>query len=323
MRDNRRARVILALLLLTAFTLITLDYRAGGGGPLRRIGNAVFGPIENAAADVARPIGGFFSGLAHLSSYKHDNAKLRKQVAELTQRLRLTDAQRAEFVDMEKLLHLDQKAQFRIVAAHVVALSGSFGFESTATIDAGSSDGLRPDETVINGDGLVGRTLSVGPTTSTVLLGSDATFRAGARLEGSLQAGYVNGGGRGPMTFTLLDSQGTIQVGARLVTFGDLNNRPFVPEVPIGRVTKVSPPNGALTRTATVASYVRYGTLDVVGVVIAMPHAPPRDSLLPPRPTPTQSTTSPSPTQTPSTPPPSTPPASSTAVNPTPSTSKS
>ncbi|HMC70403.1 MAG TPA: rod shape-determining protein MreC, partial [Mycobacteriales bacterium] len=237
MKDTGRARVILALLLLTAFTLITLDYRSGGGGPLRRIGNAVFGPVENAAADVARPIGSFFGSLAHLPGYKHDNARLRKQVADLQRQLRLTDGQRAQLADMEKLLHLDQRAQFRIVAAHVVAMSGSFGFESTATIDAGSRDGITADETVINGDGLVGRTLSVGPNTSTVLLGSDATFRAGARMEGSQQAGYVNGGGRGPMTFTLLDSQGVIQRGARLVTFGDLHNRPFVPEVPIGHVT--------------------------------------------------------------------------------------
>ena len=37
MRDNRRARLILAMLLLTAFTLITLDYRSGGGGPLRSV----------------------------------------------------------------------------------------------------------------------------------------------------------------------------------------------------------------------------------------------------------------------------------------------
>ncbi|HMC71291.1 MAG TPA: hypothetical protein VKJ07_19200 [Mycobacteriales bacterium] len=82
------------MLLLTAFTLVTLDYRSGGGGPLRRIGNAVFGPIENAAAAVAEPIGSFFSSLGHLSGYKHDNDKLRKQVQDLRQQLRLTDADR-------------------------------------------------------------------------------------------------------------------------------------------------------------------------------------------------------------------------------------
>jgi rod shape-determining protein MreC len=283
MKDTRRARVVLALLLLAAFTLITLDYRNGGGGPLRRIGNAVFGPIENAGAAVGRPIASFFSSLGHLSSYKHDNEQLRKQVQDLRGQLRVTDGQRAELTAMQKLLHLDQKSQFRTVSAHVVAISSSLGFESTATIDVGSRDGVEPDQTVVNGDGLVGKTLSVGPFTSTVLLGNDVNFHAGARVEASQEVGHVDGGGRRPMTFTLLDSQGGIRAGDRLVTFGDIGNRPFVPEVPIGRVVSVQPANGALTRTAVVAPYVRFSTLDVVGVVVGMGTPPKRDSLLPPR----------------------------------------
>jgi len=45
------------------------------------------------------------------------------------------------------------------------------------------------------------------------------------------------------LSFTLLDSQGDIPIGARLVTFGDIGNRPFVPEVPIGHVISVQPIN--------------------------------------------------------------------------------
>ncbi len=33
-RESRRLRIVLAVLVLTAFTLITLDYRAGKGGVL-------------------------------------------------------------------------------------------------------------------------------------------------------------------------------------------------------------------------------------------------------------------------------------------------
>jgi len=316
MRDSGRARVVLAVLLLTAFTLITLDYRSGSGGPLRRVANAVFGPIENAVGDVARPIGSFFSSLGHLSSYKSDNAKLRKEVATLRSQLRLTDAERERLADEEKLLHLDQIAQFRIVAAHVSAVGGSLDFESTATIDVGSRDGITANMTVIDGDGLVGKTLSVGPTTTTVLLANDVQFSAGARLESSQLIGHVDGGGRGAMRFTLLDSQGTIKVGTRLVTFGDIGQRPFVPEVPIGRVTRVVPTPGALTRTAEVTPYVGFDSLDVVGVVVSAPRTIKRDSLLPPSPSPSPP---PSPTPTPPTTPPATPAGS---TSPSPSTSR-
>lgn len=313
MRGSRRARLVLAVLLLTAFTLVTLDYRSGGGGPLRRFAGAVFGPVERAVGDVARPIGSFFASLGHLSSYKSDNAKLKREISQLQNQLHLTDDQRAQLADMEKLLHLDQEAQFRMVTARVIAMGGSLDFESTATIDVGSRDGVQPNMTVIDGDGLVGRTLTVSATTATVLLADDVQFSAGARLESSQLIGHVDGGGQHPMRFTLLDSQGTISVGERLVTLGDVGQRPFVPEVPIGRVTKVLSTPGAYSRTAEVAPYVNFGALDIVGVVLHATRTIKRDSLLPPSPTPTPSPT-PSATATPGVTP-------SRSVSPTPSRS--
>jgi rod shape-determining protein MreC len=286
MRDSRRARLILALLLLTAFTLITLDYRSGGGGPLRTVGNAVFGPVERAVSAVGRPVGSFFASLSHLNSYKSTNSRLEQQNQKLIEELRLTDADRAHLAAAEKLLHLAGEAQFRIVAAHVIAIGSSLDFEWTATIDAGSADGITRNETVIDGDGLVGKTLSVGPTTSTIRLGDDPEFTAGARLEGSGETGFVDGGGQGPMTFTLLNTRATMKPGDRLVTSASIGDRPFVPEVPIGRITRIVPTPGQLYRKAEVAPFVTFTSVDIVAVVVGAPARIPHDSLLPPRPTP-------------------------------------
>ncbi|MBV9291026.1 MAG: rod shape-determining protein MreC [Frankiales bacterium] len=289
MRDSRRARLVLALLLLTAFTLITLDFRSGGGGPFRTVGNTVFGPIERAVTAVTRPIGSFFASLGHLNSYKSDNAKLRAQNRKLLEELRTSDANRAHLLSLERLDHLAGQAQFRIVAARVVAIGNALDFEWTATIDAGSNDGVRRNQTVINGDGLVGKTLAVGPTTSTIRLGADPEFTAGARLAGTQESGFVDGGGHNPMTFTMLNTRAPLNVGDRLVTAGDTDNhdRPFVPEVPIGRITRVLPTPGQLYRKAVVAPFVDFTSIDIVGVVVAAPRTVPRDSLLPPSPSPT------------------------------------
>ena len=290
------------MLLLTAFTLITLDYRSGGGGPLRSIGNAVFGPIERAANGVAHPIGTFFSSLGNLNSYKSENNRLKAQNQKLLEQLRLTDADRAHLDAAEKLLNLAGRAQFRIVAARVISSGSSLGFESTATIDVGSQDGIKSNQTVINGDGLVGKTLDVGPTTTTILLGNDPDFTAGARLEGAkLHIGHVDGAGRNPMTFTLLGTQTRLAVGERLVTFGDKADRPFVPEVPIGHIVRVEPTPGQLFSRGIVAPYVDFGSVDIVGVVVGVPRTVKRDSLLPPSPSPSPSPTQPSPSVTPST----------------------
>src|SRR3954464_8376382 len=125
MRDSRRARLVLALLLLTAFTLITLDYRAGSGGPLRAVGNAVFRPVERAVSNAARPVGSFFSSLGHLSSYKSTNAKLRKQNQRLRQQLRLTDSDRSHLSSAEKLLAPARRAPFRITPPPAGGSAGS------------------------------------------------------------------------------------------------------------------------------------------------------------------------------------------------------
>jgi rod shape-determining protein MreC len=289
MRDSRRARLVLALLLLTAFTLITLDYRTNAGGPFRSIGNTFFGPIERAVADVARPVGSFFTSLGHLSSYKSDNAKLRKQNKDLREQLRLTDAERAHLNSMEQMLGLAGRGRFKNVPAQVIAVGGGLGFEWTATIDVGSRDGIQPNMTVVNGDGLVGKTVHVGATTSTVLLGRDPEFTAGARLERTNEIGHVDGGGDQPMTFTLLGSSATMKPGDRLVSFASIGNRPFVAEVPIGRIVRVLPAPGQLFRQAVVAPFVDFTSIDVVGVVIASPRNVRRDSLLPPSPSPSSS----------------------------------
>lgn len=289
MRDSRRARLVLALLLLTAFTLITLDYRSGAGGPFRTIGNAVFGPVERAVADVARPVGSFFTSLGHLSSYKADNAKLRKENKDLHEQLRLTDAERAHLNSMESLLGLAGRGQFKIVPAQVIAVDGALGFEWTATIDVGSSDGIQANMTVINGDGLVGKTVHVGPTTTTVLLGRDPKFTAGARLENTNEIGHVDGSIDDQMTFTLLGSSTTMKPGDRLVSFASIGNRPFVAEVPIGRITRVLPAPGQLFRQAVVAPFVDFTSIDIVGVVVGEPRTIRRDSLLPPSPSPAAS----------------------------------
>ena len=60
------------------------------------------------------------------------------------------------------------------------------------TLNAGSADGIRADETVLNGAGLVG-TVVRQPTTATVQLATDAGATVGVRMTGSGQIGALTG----------------------------------------------------------------------------------------------------------------------------------
>jgi rod shape-determining protein MreC len=141
--------------------------------------------------------------------------------------------------------------------------------------------------TVLNGNGLVGRVTTVGPDASTVLLANDPDFTVGTRMEGSDELGFASGEGDGPLRVELLNGKAEVQKGDRLVTFGSQGDKPFVPGVPVGVVSRVDPSGGGLTRTLYVTPYVNFTKLDIVGVVVEAPKKDPRDTVLPAKPKPT------------------------------------
>jgi rod shape-determining protein MreC len=282
--DTRRTRLVLGVLLVGALAMITISYR--GGGPLRglsSLGGAVFGPVERAASAVTRPaadlVNGSSSG-AKISALQRQNAQLR---AELSQ-AQLSKSQSAQ---LSRLLQLAGRGGYRIVAANVIA--AATGYEDTVTIDAGRRDGIRPDETVLNGDGLVGRVVSVSSTTATVLLATDGSATVGVRMAGSGEVGSVTGMGKGlsgpdTLQLQLFDANAVLQAGQQLVTFGSVGGSPYVPGVPVGTVIRVEPSANSLTRSALIRPFVNFTALGVVGVVVTPPRVNPRDSVLPPRP---------------------------------------
>ena len=285
MRDSRRARWVLGALLVISLVLIVIDAR-GGGGPLRGVGSTVLGPVERAATTIARPIGDFFSAIGGIGSNARRADELQARNDELETRLRELESDTARVEQLDRLLGLAGEGRFRIVPAQVIAVGPTQGFAYTVTIDAGREDRIRVDQTVINGQGLVGRVTSVGRSTSTVLLVVDPSSTVGARLAGSRQLGLINGRGDTDLELQLLNPRTDVKEGDALVTFG-AQRSPFVPGVPIGTVTSVRGTPGSLSRIARVQPYVDMDALDLVGVVLGRPADDPRDSLIPPKPRPT------------------------------------
>lgn len=288
MRDSRRTRLVLSLLIVIALTLITLDFRSGASSPLaalRDLGTTVFGPIERGAAGVAGPVRNTVQDLVNAQGTQAENEALRRENARLRAQLRSSQLTRERAAEFDDLLNLAGRGRYRIVPAEIVAVRGARGFEHTATIDAGSRDGLEKNMTVISSQGLVGRVVHVGTSTSTVLLAIDGSSHVGARLADSSEIGIVNGQGSGQMTMKLLDSDAAVQSGRQLVTFGSQGGSPYVPGVPIGTVSGTQLDSAELTLTADVDPFVDFSSLDLVGVVVQPPDDNPRDALLPPKPT--------------------------------------
>ena len=268
MHDTRRTRVVLAMLLTVALALIATDY-LGGSAPLRSIGGAVFGTAERAIWSVTGPIAGFFEHGAGAAGSARRVQALERQLIRLRAQLSNEQLSSTDHAQLAKLLRLSGQGGYRIVAANVIAVGQ--GYEQAVTLDVGSRDGVRPEETVLNASGLIGTVTSVSPWTCTVLLATDATAVAGVRLVGSGQMGWVTGtasslSGPDLLRLHVLGSSSTVSTGQRLVTSASIGNRPYVPGVPVGTVTQVGTGAG-LTGTALVRPFADFTALDVVGVV--------------------------------------------------------
>jgi rod shape-determining protein MreC len=287
-KDTRESRILLVLLVAVAFALITVDIRGGDDSPLNGARDAtasVLGPVESGVSGAVRPLSDALRSVRESGSSGDRIRALEQQNATLKQQVSSSDLVTSRNTQLTRLLGAAGAGQYTIKSAEVVAIGAAQGFSWTVTIDVGSDDGIQRDMTVINGEGLVGRVTTVGPDTSTVLLASDPEFSVGTRMEGSGEVGFATGQGNGPMRVELLNGQAQVKAGDRMVTFGSQGGRPFVPGVPVGRVTKVENTPGQLTRTVLVQPFVSFTTLDLVGVVVQPPAADPRFAVLPPKPT--------------------------------------
>jgi len=290
--DNRRTRLVLGVLVIIAITLITLDFRDGGASPVRGWGAAVFGPIERVTHDVTDPVARVFDSMTGGPSAQDTIADLQRQNAELRSELSAAQLSKTARKQLTQLLQLDAGA-YRIVAASVIAAGG--GFSDTVTLDAGSKDGIKPDETVLNGSGFVGTVTQVSADTSTVLLASDATSVVGVELAGGGQIGSVTGTGKSMsgsalLRLSLFDANAVLHPGQQVVTYASVGNRPLVPGVPVGTIVSVSSNAGGLTQTAMVRPAVSFTALGVVGIVVQVPRHNLRVPILP-RPAPTVTVT--------------------------------
>jgi rod shape-determining protein MreC len=278
-RQIRRRRTVLVLVILACFTLIVLDARRSAGSPvepLREAAAAVFGPLESTASSARQPVDNLRDQFAEADRLKAENEKLKKANEDLTRELNTSDYARNRAQELDKLLKV--APAFTMTPARVIGIGGAQTFSHTVTIDAGTADGVHTDMTVLNGTGLVGRVVRTTLGTATVLLIGDRNSTVGGRLNASMALGFVSGRGDvdGTLDYKLVDLKARPKVGDRIVTWGSSGNAPYVPGVPIGVVTSVTPNEGVLGSTATIKPYVDPTRIDTVGVVTGPPARPPR-----------------------------------------------
>ncbi len=113
------------------------------------------------------------------------------------------------------------------------------------TIDAGSGDGVRVEDPVVNGDGLVGTVTAVTGSSAKVTLIADSSSAVSGRvvplgIEGVIRPSVGN---PDDLILDFIDSARHIHAGLKVVTAGLARGRAasrFPPNIPVGEITEAS-----------------------------------------------------------------------------------
>jgi rod shape-determining protein MreC len=271
-RRSTRARYILAVLVLAALTLITVDARSNGSGitnSIRDKAHDVFSPLQRATHAVLQPIGNFLTGALDYGSLRHQNQQLRNQVAALENGSIQSSAENAAAQQILGEQHLPFLGTIPTVTVQVID-NGASNFENAVTIDKGTTSGIAVGEPVVAAGGLVGTVESAGKSTSIILLVTDPTFAVGVRLD-AVNVGTAQGMGLSePMKVTVDTTKQAapkLTKGQAVVTSG-LDLEKFPGNIPVGRVASYSVSAGAAEPTITLTPLVNLSQLSYLQVLM-------------------------------------------------------
>ncbi len=264
-------------LVAASLAIITFDFREGDSGPLAALGRgaqAFMAPLQEGVTTATRPVGDFFTGLAHLPSLARDNQDLRNQLADWQGRAAAYDAAQARLAQVSDLLGL-KDANPGSIAATVIA-NGTSNFDYSITINVGSDDGLKLDQPVVTGGPgsplLVGIVSSVTPISADVRLLIDRDFAVAGRLATSGETGLVVGQGEQDLRMDQVPADTKIPTGDQpeyvfTTTYhiGDEHGL-YPPDLLIGQVSKVYQGTTPLDQVS-IKPAVDFSTLEYVLVL--------------------------------------------------------
>jgi rod shape-determining protein MreC len=215
---------IVALVIFAAALLAMLSL---GPQATRKIQSTFFqaiSPFLTTGSGLERQITSVRSGLKSLEQLERENAQLRVENRSLKA---TNEALRDVEHEVNRLRHAlayRERSLFRLVPAEIVSRDSSTWWR-TVTINRGSEDGLAPEMPVLTDEGLVGRTTTVSPNISVVLLVSDENCRVAATVEGTREQGIVSGervmGSVAPLLdLNYLSKQAQLKPGLKVYTSG-------------------------------------------------------------------------------------------------------
>src|SRR3954454_7442920 len=254
----RRRRAVLAVLVALSLTLLTAYFgetSSGGLHSVQRGAMEVLAPIQEGADRVVKPFRDLFGWFGSTLDAKGQRDELKKERDALRQQVVALQGAGAEKQQLRPMLDMNTAGgikAYQPVIGRVFARSPSTWY-STVEINKGSSDGVKPDQPVVNGEGLVGKVKSVSDGNAIVMLLTDQEFGVSAKAARSGEPGSIDPavGAPGDLLLELVPHGKDVKKGEKIVTAGTVSTRLkslFPPGILIGTVNRVDEGEGELDR---------------------------------------------------------------------------
>lgn len=185
---------------------------------------AVNKPVQVAADQVAA-----ITGIAQLQD---EVEKLRQENARLREWHAAALTLQAENTRLSDLLKLKVPEPGGFISARVISDAGNT-FAQSVLVLAGEPDGVTKGQSVLSGDGLIGRVIESGEKASRILLLTDINSRVPIVIEGQEIRAILAGQNHPYPSLEHLPPDHKVESGARVVTSG--HGGMFMPGLPVGQ----------------------------------------------------------------------------------------
>jgi rod shape-determining protein MreC len=273
-KQVRRRRAVLALLIVSSFALLSLTYQGSAG--LQRGVSTVFSPLQSVSDRALKPARDLVGWFDKTFDARGENSRLKDELVVARRKAVAGEEALHENSQLRKLVALDgspalASSAYQPVTGRVIARSPT-SWRSSVTIDLGSDDGVRVDDPVVSGDGLVGRIAYVEGSSSQVMLLTDHASAISAKVVPSGVQGVVKPevGNPEDLVLDFIDSTREVHGGQYVVTAGwraqGLESL-FPPGLPVGEVTQASIVEQEANQKVDVRPFADLRNLDFVQVL--------------------------------------------------------
>ncbi len=229
---NGRIGSVFFLFLAICFLIIAFARPIVLSGP--RVGvTDIFTPVLSVISSPFQNMAKAVSGVSGKATLKAENVKLQTENARLKEWYQTALMLQAENQSLQKLLNLKVSTNHKYVTARVISDAGN-AFVKTLLVASGQDSGVKKNQAVLAGEGMIGRIIEVGNNASRILLLTDINSHIPVLIEGTNQKAILTGNNSQYPTLKHLPKDSGLVEGTRIITSGDGGIFPF--GLPVGKV---------------------------------------------------------------------------------------